>query len=137
MPKRKSKFILVTADEFRGLGPEKDLRVAVDQLLTICRIPHSVTDAALVVENGKVKGRAVWTPGFPDIVSCLPPEGKFFAFELKIRDGKLRPEQIALHAEIRAAGGVVVVPRSLNEVAQGLLDAGVEHEVLRKITKRK
>ena len=41
--------------------------------------------------------------------------------ETKSEDGRLRPAQIRVHAWLRASGALVVVPRSIEEVAAALV----------------
>jgi len=42
--------------------------------------------------------------GPPDILACVPPEGRFLAIELKVADGRLEPAQATEIERIRAAG---------------------------------
>lgn len=62
----------------------------------------------------KVAGSAFQRRGVPDIVGCVL--GLFFAIELKTTTGKQEPSQIVEERKIRAAGGVSVVCRSVEEV---------------------
>ncbi len=69
-------------------------------------------------------GREFWAApglrGVADLIGVLPG-GKFLAVETKTAAGKLSPEQAAFLDNIRAAGGVAVVIRSLDELVS-LLD---------------
>ncbi len=69
-------------------------------------------------------GREFWAApgmrGVADLIGVLPG-GKFLAVETKTAAGKLSPEQAAFLDNIRAAGGVAVVIRSLDEMVT-LLD---------------
>lgn len=49
-----------------------------------------------------------------DIIGCW--EGKYIEFEVKTEKGKLSPEQQARIGEIRRAGGMAEVVRSLEDV---------------------
>ena len=61
--------------------------------------------------------------GTPDILACVPPEGRFLAIELKVADGRLEPAQATEIERIRAAGGCAMVAYSLREVMEGLWKA--------------
>ena len=54
--------------------------------------------------------------GTPDILACVPPEGRFLAIELKVAGGRLEPAQATEIERIRAAGGCAIVAYSMREV---------------------
>src|SRR5262249_40744882 len=96
-------------------------------------IPFSVTDAALVFEErGKVAGRAVLSDGWPDVTGVLAG-GRFLGVETKSLDGRLRPSQIACHAALRASGALVIVPRSVEDFARLLSEAGIQHPAITQL----
>ena len=45
----------------------------------------------------------------------------------------IRPSQVACHAALRASGALVIVPRSVEELAQALINLGIEHPVLNQM----
>lgn len=47
--------------------------------------------------------------GIPDFVGIIGQGGRFFSIEAKAPGGKPTPIQLDRHAEIRAAGGIVLV----------------------------
>jgi hypothetical protein len=121
--KTKSHFLTLSVAEFRKLAPENGrggIRPAVCELLKLRGIPHSVTDASLIVdESGEVAGRAVTCDGWPDVTGCLPG-GRLLAIETKTRDGRLRPAQVACLESLKAAGALVIIARSVSDVAAQL-----------------
>jgi hypothetical protein len=92
--------------------------------LTLCRVAHWRCNTG---STRMPSGRFVrfGTPGLPDIIAILPG-GRFLGVEVKTRLGRVRPEQLAVHASITAAGGAVMVVRSLDDLVRGLAAHGVE-----------
>ena len=64
--------------------------------------------------SGYVKTRK----GLPDHVVCH--NGRFIGLEFKSSVGKLRPEQEDVGQEIKDAGGVYLVVRSVEDLKKGL-----------------
>lgn len=95
---------------------EAQIQATICDFLTLAGIPFTVTDAAHVTINGVTRGRAKIRRGWPDVTACLPPDGTLLAIEVKSAKGKLRLDQEAVLAQLEAAGAVVVVARSLEEV---------------------
>lgn len=62
----------------------------------------------------KEHGGMYGTAGIPDIIACIG--GKFYGFEVKTERGKPTALQEATIRMIRAAGGIAVVVRSVEEV---------------------
>ena len=62
------------------------------------------------------------TPGMADVLFCLPPTGRLGCAEIKTGSGRLTPDQAAFHAHIRAAGGLLLVVRSLDDLIAALED---------------
>ena len=52
--------------------------------------------------------------GAADILACW--RGRFVAIEVKSKTGRPSPEQIAFLADVKRAGGIALVARSLNDV---------------------
>ena len=69
-----------------------------------------------------------WTRGHAASVECLdpicarPPNGRFLAVELKATGGRLEAEQEGECERIRAAGGIVIVARCLEDVMESDLE---------------
>jgi hypothetical protein len=61
----------------------------------------------------KIRG-SMGMRGILDIIGCW--EGRYIELEVKTERGRLSPEQKARMEEIRAAGGMAEVVRSLEEV---------------------
>lgn len=62
--------------------------------------------------------------GVPDIIACL--KGLFVAIEVKSEKGKLSELQEINIQQIREAGGIAMVARSVEEVEENLKLAGFE-----------
>ena len=77
----------------------------------------------------------VRTDGWPDVTVSLPPSGRLLGIETKSLNGKLRSSQIACHAWLRSSGAVVIVPRSVEDVAVALIKAGIHHQALSQLLK--
>ena len=58
--------------------------------------------------------------GFPDIVACIPPNGRCLLIECKTGEQRLRPEQRALCARWNAAGAIWITARSVGDVLDAL-----------------
>jgi len=126
----------MTAAEFRARSPEWSIQSSIVGLLKVIGLPHSVTDASLVFDDkGKVFGRGVLTDGWPDI-SAVIGKGRFLGIETKSASGALRPAQIKCHAELRNAGALVIVPRSVEEFARVLVAEGIEHQALTRFLQK-
>lgn len=127
----------MTAAQFRERASERSIQSGIVDLLKLIGLPHSVTDASLVFDDrGKACGRAVETDGWPDVTVSLPPSGRLLGIETKSKDGRLRPSQIACHAWLRDSGALVIVPRSIEEVASVLLEVGIKHQALNSISRK-
>jgi hypothetical protein len=68
----------------------------------------------------KVHGGPTMMAGLPDLPGCY--RGRSVWFETKMPGNKPTPIQLLRHRQIRAAGGIVAVPRSVAE-AMAVLDA--------------
>ena len=62
----------------------------------------------------KEHGGMYGTAGIPDIIACIG--GKFYGFEVKTERGKPTALQTATMRKIKAAGGIAVVVRSVDDV---------------------
>ncbi len=109
------------------------LNVALPDDCWFTSIDHANHSA---IRGAMLKRRGV-RPGLPDVCVlaggcgnyCARPRGTchglFIGIELKAKAGRLSPEQVACHARIRAAGGEVIVCRSVEEVESALRSLGV------------
>ena len=66
--------------------------------------------------------------GFPDL-TCISPTGHTVYVEMKSPTGKLSPAQVAVHADLRGRGCVVVLGRDVASVRDALLAEGVVVEM--------
>ena len=64
------------------------------------------------------------TPGIPDLIGVLAPEGRFLAIEVKTERGQLSPYQEKWLGQFKACGGVAFVARSVEDVEKGLIAHG-------------
>ena len=62
----------------------------------------------------KEHGGMYGTAGIPDIICCY--RGRFIGFEVKTDVGELTKLQLAAIRKIKAAGGIALVVRSVEEV---------------------
>ena len=76
-----------------------------------------VGSGAIKFDNRYFKSGSV---GCPDIICCLPPNGRFIGFEVKSSTGKPNASQIKAGEEIKASGGVYAVVRSVEDVEKVL-----------------
>jgi hypothetical protein len=117
----------MSVEEYRSTALENPLRSAVVEYLRLKGYVVAVTDAALSVckECGTLN-RASVDEGWPDVsgVRKVIVGGQYIGqalfVETKTARGRLRPSQIACHAALRAAGAVVVVPRSLDDLRRAI-----------------
>lgn len=72
--------------------------------------------------GGKLKGLGT-KPGWPDLL--LVRKGHLHGLELKCKDGRLSPAQIAAHEELTAAGAFVCVAYGLDEAIRVLKGWGM------------
>jgi hypothetical protein len=104
---------------YQNSASEAQIQRAIVEYLTAKGVPHSVTNASIHFENGKPR-RRVGTDGWFDVTAVLTRDGigLFWGIEVKSATGKLRPSQIALHARVRLAGGVVTIARSVDDIVE-------------------
>lgn len=109
---------------------ESNISKTIEGLLNARRIYNDRLNSGAVEvtkrvkdKNGKLSVFTHWIklakPGTPDRFAILPG-GVVLFIEVKIREGRLSPEQIERHAELRKAGAVVLVARSVDEVIKFL-----------------
>lgn len=129
-------MITKRAIKYSDLAKEADIQKAICDLLDYMRVPNSPTDAARVwSKSGEVR-RSKVKPGWPDISATLsfgPQRGRSLYIETKSARGGFQPGQKETHAELRRAGALVLVPRSLPDFARQMIRAGVDHKLLREV----
>lgn len=54
--------------------------------------------------------------GAPDIICCI--NGRFVAFELKVEDNEMQPDQVIHKRRIERNGGIHYCPRSVGELME-------------------
>lgn len=134
---RRERFLNLSAEEFLSLASESDIQKGVRDLLALCKVPHSVTDASRAFgPDGKAR-RSKVDEGWPDISGVLPPSGRALFIETKSRAGRLSPGQRKKIAELRSAGALVFVPRSVEDLARGLIAAGIHHQALDELLRKR
>ena len=107
---------------------ERNIQASIEQLLAVRRIYCDRLNSGKVEVLRKrfAKAAGKWThtgsdwirlcrAGTPDLYAILPG-GRVLFLERKTREGKLSPAQEELHAKLRAAGAIVIVPRSVDDV---------------------
>ena len=86
------------------------------------RLYKSDSEAQLTAHGFR---RAAVAPGMPDMITAIPPTGRFAGFEFKAGNNhSLRPIQKQVHEELTAQGAAPFKIRTLNEfiaVFEGLL----------------
>jgi len=104
------------------LKNETDIKLEVMDYLKLRNIPANRNNA------GKIKIGSRWInlgkSGWPDIICCLPPSGIFFGIEVKKPGGVTSGRQDKIRHEIEQANGVVVVVRSVEELAKEIKKRG-------------
>ncbi|HEY6329946.1 MAG TPA: hypothetical protein VI756_11460 [Blastocatellia bacterium] len=109
----------MTPAQYQSLAREDDIQNGICEYLKLRHIPFCVTDASLVVVDGKVAGRRCLQDGWPDVVAVLGG-GRLLAIETKTQAGKLRPAQVQVLGDLQSAGAVVMIPRSVAEFVDSL-----------------
>jgi hypothetical protein len=113
--------------------PERDLQGAVVKWARMvgCMISATVNEQRSISTDPNEQARfyqsrkrAGVVKGWPDLTLCTP-EGRVAFVELKAARGRLSQAQIDVHAWLRTHGHVVLVARSVDELADGLAAAGV------------
>lgn len=96
------------------------------------RLYKSDSEAQLTAHGFR---RAAVAPGMPDMITAIPPTGRFAGFEFKAGKGhSLRPIQKQVHEELTAQGAAPFKIRTLDQfiaVFEGLLQIEREkHDVI-------
>lgn len=107
----------MTAADYQKAAAENDIQAGICKYLAVKKIPHAVTDSSIVIARDGRPRRKVGTNGWPDVTAVLTG-GQFLGIETKTAIGQLSADQIACHKTIRDAGGIVIVPRSIDDVRE-------------------
>ena len=62
--------------------------------------------------------------GWPDLTGVLAPSGRLVLIETKTPTGRVSAAQSALHAVLSRFGALVIVARSVEDVAKALPELG-------------
>ena len=104
----------------RNKSPEADFQKTVAVYLGRVLHPSVPFTAFPAGGGGRIRGARLQglglKKGWPDLLLLLPGTGKFLGLELKARRNGLSPDQVAVCAQIRAAGGEYGSARTLDEV---------------------
>lgn len=119
---------------------EKQIQHTISNYLSALRIPHTVTDAsAIPMGDGSFRASKV-DPGWPDVTGVIPRSvspaltGRLLAIEVKTKTGKLLPGRLVKRGwrrvyvpgqaetltDLRKAGAIALVARSIEDVMEGL-----------------
>ena len=93
---------------------ESEIQKAILGYLTIKRIFHYRQNQGTIKTDRDTYYKATSINGIPDII-CIK-DGIYIGLEVKTSTGKLNANQIETHKRIQAAGGLVFVVRSLDDV---------------------
>jgi hypothetical protein len=78
------------------------------------------TGAMRATYKGKARLIRFGAPGASDILAILPPHGRLWAIECKVGRNQPTDDQAAFLANVRAAGGVAILIRSVDELAEAM-----------------
>jgi hypothetical protein len=97
------------------------VKACLDYLRLRGLVAFRVNSGAAVAGEGAARRfiRFNGAPGCSDIL-CVGPGGRFVACECKVGSNTTTPNQAAFLDRIRAAGGVALVVRSVDELRQAL-----------------
>jgi hypothetical protein len=110
-----------------GHAPERDVLAACERYLRACRIPCWRTNVAphyLQGRDGRRYRIKALPTGHADLAGVLPPEGRAVYVETKAHGRALTAMQEAWQLWVGRAGALVLTVRSVEELRQGLREAG-------------
>lgn len=114
---------------FRLTRPEPSEAAVLQAVLTCLRYHPRVAFAhRMQTGAGKILRKHGGTsqflrfgwPGASDVVGMLKGTGQFLAIECKRPSGQVTPEQVAFLQNVREAGGVAILARSVDDVLEAL-----------------
>jgi hypothetical protein len=78
--------------------------------------------------SGKIKtAHGTWivlnTPGTPDLIGFIAPQGRFIGIECKVDSNKQNDNQIAFQKELEERGGIYILARTLEDAEKAILGA--------------
>lgn len=95
------------------------LRSLILRLLLRSNFQAAVTDSK-TVPTSKGPRQLVYPEGWPDVTASIPVTGRAWGIEIKTEDGKLRPAQEVKLREFQAAGWLITLARSVEDVNEEL-----------------
>jgi hypothetical protein len=98
---------------------EAELRRQIHKHLNRSLIQNAVTDSRKIKTSAGPRF-AVYPDGWPDITASIPLTGRAWGIEIKTEEGKLRPSQEAMLPRLEAAGWLISIVRSVEEVSHEL-----------------
>ena len=101
---------------------EKDIERQILDYLRLRHIPAMQTHGIHHTPSGPRVIRP-YKKGTPDIIGCLPWNGRMFQVECKDADGIVSEEQEEVMREYHQAGALVIVARCVEDVVQALAAA--------------
>jgi hypothetical protein len=108
---------------------EIDITRACCELLTALRIFHWRNNSGALSIEGSSRQKSRFlrfgVAGSPDIIGICPKSGKFLGIEVKRQGGRVSPAQQLWHTQCRAAGGIVLVVHSADELLTQLHTEGM------------
>jgi hypothetical protein len=95
---------------------ERETQSEIQRYLDLTGIRYTVIAHGDPKRNWGFKAKRGW----PDLVGCIPPRGRLLAIEVKAAKGRLSQEQEAELAYLRAAGALVILAKSVEDVARAI-----------------
>ena len=98
---------------------EKETQAAILEYLALRKIfawRNNSGAAKMMRKDGSQGFIRFGAIGSPDILAILPPTGRLLAVECKSPTGRISPQQEAFGERIKAAGGVYVMARSIDDI---------------------
>jgi hypothetical protein len=99
---------------------EADIERQIMDYLAWRRIPAVQTHGLHYLPGGGVRVIRPFRKGMPDIICSLPPTGRTCFIEVKDDEGIVTKEQESVMREFYAAGALVLVARSVQDVADAI-----------------
>lgn len=109
---------------------QSDICTYLDSLSDVV---YSVTNASSIRNIFRSHRKGATKTGWPDITGVLGPSGRFFAIECKTKRGKLSDQQSHILGMLQRRGALIIVGRSVNEVAKVIVEALYGSPALRDV----
>jgi hypothetical protein len=102
----------------RRKKPEAKIQAVLVTWLRERGVICAITDAGVLNKLGLQMSCGIPT-GWPDITCCLP-QGRFLGIECKAARGRQTPAQEWMQKNIEANGGLYILARSVEELAEAI-----------------